>query len=172
MPAQCESPRRRLGLPAGLIVVAALALAAPARPAAEAPPPTPRSTHLPQPEAAAAFQPAPRKPTNLKACRPARPAYDRRGTASWYGPTLHGGATASGEPFDMNALTAAHRTLPFGTRVKVTNLKNGRAVVLTINDRGPFAAGRLIDVSRRAARELGFLENDLAKVRVEAVRGC
>jgi rare lipoprotein A len=162
MPAQCEPPRRRLGLSAGLIVVAALVLAAPARPAAEA-----------QPEAAAAaFQPAPRKPSNLKACRPARPAYDRRGTASWYGPALHGETTASGEPFDMDALTAAHRTLPFGTRVKVTNLKNGRAVVLTVNDRGPFAAGRLIDVSRRAARDLGFLEHDLTKVRVEAVRGC
>jgi rare lipoprotein A len=154
-------------------------LAAPARPAAEAPPPTPTRVILPtppepeaRPEAAAAFQPAPRKPSNLKACRPARPAYDRRGTASWYGPTLHGGTTASGEPFDMDALTAAHRTLPFGTRVRVTNLENGRAVVLTVNDRGPFADGRLIDVSRRAARELGFLENDLTKVRVEAVRGC
>ncbi|WP_316979478.1 septal ring lytic transglycosylase RlpA family protein [Shumkonia mesophila] len=127
----------------------------------------------PQPRVASAFRPAPRKPGNPKACRPARPAYDRRGTASWYGHAQHGDATASGEPFDMNALTAAHRTLAFGTRVRVTHLKNGRAVVLTINDRGPFTAGRLIDVSRRAARDLGFLEEDhLAPVRVEAVTGC
>lgn len=105
-------------------------------------------------------------------CRAARPAYDKRGAASWYGHAQHGDVTASGQPFDMNGLTAAHRTLAFGTRVKVTNLKNGHAVILTINDRGPFARGRLIDVSRRAARDLGFPETDMAPVRVEAVTGC
>lgn len=75
--------------------------------------------------------------------------------------------TASGERYDETTLTAAHRTLPFGTHVRVTNLGNGRSVVVTIVDRGPFARGRVIDVSRLAARKLGFLRNGTAKVSLE-----
>ncbi len=89
--------------------------------------------------------------------------------ASWYGAKFHGRTTASGEPYDMNAMTAAHPSLPFGTKVRVTNLENGQAAVLRINDRGPFAKGRIIDVSRHAAEHLGFLGTDLARVRVEAI---
>jgi len=91
------------------------------------------------------------------------------GVASWYGGKFHGRTTASGEPYDMHAMTAAHPNLPFGTKVRVTNLENGRSVVLRINDRGPFAKRRIIDVSRHAAEQLGFLKAGLAKVRVEAI---
>lgn len=79
------------------------------------------------------------------------------GTASYYGRRFHGRRTASGAPFDMNAMTAAHRTLPFGSKVRVTNPGNGRSVTVTINDRGPFHGGRVIDVSRAAATELGLI---------------
>ncbi len=80
-----------------------------------------------------------------------------RGGASWYGPGFHGRRTASGEIYDMNALTAAHRTLPFGTMVRVHSLVNGRDVDVRITDRGPFSHNRIIDVSRAAAEELGML---------------
>ncbi|MDP2449964.1 MAG: septal ring lytic transglycosylase RlpA family protein [Polaromonas sp.] len=80
-----------------------------------------------------------------------------RGAASWYGPGFHGRLTASGERYDMNAFTAAHRTLPFGTLVRVHSLVNGRDVDLRITDRGPFSRNRIIDVSRAAAAELGML---------------
>lgn len=92
--------------------------------------------------------------------------YDETGIASWYGPNFHGKLTANGEIFDMNALTAAHRTLPMPSVVEVTNLDNGRKLRLTVNDRGPFAKGRIIDVSRRGAQLLGFETNGVAKVRV------
>ena len=76
-------------------------------------------------------------------------------TASWYGPGFHGRLTANGERFDQNALTAAHRSLPFGTRVRVTSTSTGRSVVVRINDRGPFVRGRSIDLARAAARVIG-----------------
>ncbi|WP_017904323.1 septal ring lytic transglycosylase RlpA family protein [Pseudomonas asplenii] len=95
--------------------------------------------------------------------------YDETGTASYYGRQHHGKRTASGEPFNQNGLTAAHRQLPFGTRVKVTNLANDRSVVLRINDRGPHTRGRLIDVSRQAAEELGMLQSGTARVRVQSL---
>ncbi len=91
------------------------------------------------------------------------------GRASWYGEPDHGRRTASGQIFDMYAFTAAHPTLPFGTRVRITNLENGRSVIVVINDRGPFVRGRIIDVSRRAARLLGFERKGTAPVRVEVV---
>lgn len=91
------------------------------------------------------------------------------GKASYYGDRHHGQRTASGERFDQNALTAAHRTLPFGTRVRVTNLNNERSVVLRINDRGPFVRGRVIDVSRAAAVRLDMLRAGVVPVRVEAL---
>lgn len=93
----------------------------------------------------------------------AQPALAECGSASWYELT---GRTASGIRNNPEALTAAHRTLPFGTRVKVENLANGETVTLTIIDRGPFARGRVLDVSRRAARELKFLRRGVTKVRV------
>jgi rare lipoprotein A len=92
--------------------------------------------------------------------------YDRTGIASWYGPGFHGRLTASGEVFDENLMTAAHTTLPIPSLVEVTNLENGRTVVLRLNDRGPFADDRIIDLSRAAATELGFIGQGLAQVRV------
>lgn len=89
------------------------------------------------------------------------------GTASYYGPGLQGNPTASGERFDMNKLTAAHRTLPMGSRVRVTNLRNGRSVVVRINDRGPFHGNRMIDLSKEAARRIGMLGAGKARVRLE-----
>ncbi len=93
--------------------------------------------------------------------------YDETGIASWYGQDFHGKATANGERYDMNALTAAHRTLPMPVVVRVTNLENGRSIRLRVNDRGPYARGRIIDLSRRAAQLLGFHENGTARVRVQ-----
>ena len=93
--------------------------------------------------------------------------YVETGIASWYGEDFHGGATANGETYDMNALTAAHRTLPMPSMVRVTNLENGRQIALRINDRGPFVNNRIIDVSRRAAQLLGFEIQGTARVRVE-----
>jgi rare lipoprotein A len=89
------------------------------------------------------------------------------GVASYYGESFAGRRTASGERFDPQAFTAAHRDLPFGTRIRVTNLDNGRTVVVRINDRGPYAGGRIVDVSWAAARELGMLRSGVARVRVE-----
>jgi len=93
--------------------------------------------------------------------------YDNTGIASWYGTKFHGRRTANGEIFDMDLLTAAHPTLPMPVRAKVTNLENGRSVVVRINDRGPFAKDREIDMSRHAADILGFKEKGTAKVRVQ-----
>lgn len=82
--------------------------------------------------------------------------YVRSGEASWYGPGFHGRRTASGETFNTNELTAAHRTLPFGTRVRVVNKRTGKSVVVRINDRGPYAHGRIIDLSRASAQAIGI----------------
>ncbi|WP_411381175.1 septal ring lytic transglycosylase RlpA family protein [Pseudomonas sp. MPB26] len=95
--------------------------------------------------------------------------YDETGTASYYGARHHGKRTASGEPFNQNGLTAAHRRLPFGTQVKVTNLNNDKSVVVRINDRGPHTRGRLIDLSRKAAEQLGMIGSGTARVRVQAM---
>ena len=91
------------------------------------------------------------------------------GLASWYGKRFHGRRTASGSLFDMAELTAAHLSLPFGSRVRVTNLANGRSLVVVITDRGPYVKPRVIDLSRAAARKLGFLEDGLAKVRLDVL---
>ena len=88
------------------------------------------------------------------------------GNASYYADSLDGNPTASGEPYDKNAMTAAHKTLPFGTEVKVINLSNQKAVIVRINDRGPHSKSRIIDVSGAAARELGLLDSGTAKVRI------
>jgi rare lipoprotein A len=91
------------------------------------------------------------------------------GTASWYSDAHHGKKTASGEVYDMGKLTAAHRTLPMGTRVRVTNVDNGRSVVVRINDRGPFKGGRILDLSQAAARELGALGAGVFTVRIDVL---
>ena len=96
-------------------------------------------------------------------------SYDESGIASWYGPDFNGKPTASGEIYDQNGLTAAHRTLPMPTIIQVTNLENGRSIKLRVNDRGPFAHGRIIDVSQRAAQLLGFIEQGTARVRVQVI---
>lgn len=94
------------------------------------------------------------------------------GVASWYGPEFHGRPTSSREVFDMNDMTAAHRTLPFGTNVMVTDLASGRSVVVRIKDRGPFVRGRIIDLSYAAARVLGIVGPGTAQVRLETLGGA
>ena len=100
-----------------------------------------------------------------------RPPQGDVGLASYYARKFHQRRTASGEVYDQDGMTAAHRRLPFGTRVRVTNLHNGKSVILRINDRGPFRKERIIDVSYRAARQLGFVGRGVAEVRVEVVEG-
>ncbi|CCQ73781.1 septal ring lytic transglycosylase RlpA family protein [Magnetospira sp. QH-2] len=95
--------------------------------------------------------------------------FDETGVASWYGPNFHGKTSANGEIFNQWALTAAHRTLPMPSFVRVTNLENGRSVVVRINDRGPFAHERVIDMSRRGAQLLGFEKQGTARVRVQII---
>lgn len=95
------------------------------------------------------------------------PYYDRTGTASWYGDLFHGRYTANGEIYDMDALTAAHPTLPLPVYAKVTNLRNGRSLVVRVNDRGPYRHNRVIDLSRKSANILGFLKDGTAPVRVQ-----
>lgn len=104
--------------------------------------------------------------------REAQPNVIRRlgtGVASYYGRRFHGRLTANGERFNMNAMTAAHKTLPFGTRVRVTNPRNGRSVTVRINDRGPFIKGRTIDLSRGAAKRIGMIASGHARVKLEIV---
>jgi len=101
-------------------------------------------------------------------------AYSEEGLGSWYGMDKgkvkeHGKLTASGRPYDQNALTAAHKTLPLGTRVQVTNLENGKRLMVVINDRGPYIEGRIIDLTLRGARLLGYAEKGTARVRIEAI---
>ena len=125
---------------AALIVAAALAACQPTPPL---PPPSP-------PPAAAGA-----------------PRYIEVGMASWYGPGFAKKRTADGERFEPNALTAAHRLLPLNSFARVTNLENGKSVVVRINDRGPYAPGRILDLSSRAARELGMKKDGVARVRIE-----
>ena len=88
------------------------------------------------------------------------------GAASYYGKRFHGRRTANGESFNMNSMTAAHKTLPFGTKVKVTNRSNGKSVVVRINDRGPYVGGRVIDLSRAAAARIGMIHSGTARVSI------
>jgi len=98
-----------------------------------------------------------------------RPAFTQIGIATWYGPHFQRRRTADGERFDMHALTAAHRTLPFNSYVRVTDLATDRSVIVRINDRGPYRSHRIIDLSSRAARELGIRGDGIARVRIELV---
>jgi rare lipoprotein A len=93
-------------------------------------------------------------------------ALNQQGIASYYGSKFQGRKTANGERFNNGAMTAAHRTAAFGTRLKVTNLSNGKSVVVRVNDRGPFVRGRVVDLSQTAARQIGMKERGLARVRV------
>ncbi|WP_107919676.1 septal ring lytic transglycosylase RlpA family protein [Neisseria elongata] len=95
--------------------------------------------------------------------------FSQTGKASWYGPGFHGKKTSSGERFDMNTLSAAHRTLPIPSYARVTNLSNGKSVVVRVNDRGPFHGNRVMDVSKAAAKELGFIHTGTANVKVEQI---
>jgi rare lipoprotein A len=95
--------------------------------------------------------------------------YTAVGVASWYGEDFHGRRTANGEKFDMNSFSAAHPSLPLPSNVRVTNLENHRSVVVRVNDRGPFVSGRVIDVSAKTAKALGFYDDGLSKVKVEYV---
>lgn len=101
--------------------------------------------------------------------RPTACDFKQRGLASWYGPGFHGKRTSSGETYDMHGMTAAHKTLPLPARVRVTNLDNGRSVVVRVNDRGPFHEGRIIDLSRAAAEKLDVLKHGTAPVEVETL---
>jgi rare lipoprotein A len=111
-----------------------------------------------------------RRPPDTPPAPAPDPGRSQTGIASWYGKKFHGRRTASGERYDMHAMTAAHRTLPFGTRVEVTDLETGRSVRVRINDRGPFVQGRIIDLSYAAARKLGMVERGLARVRIRRDR--
>ena len=97
--------------------------------------------------------------------------YVEEGTASWYGPDFHGKATSCGETYDMNAMTSAHKILPMGTRLRVTNLRNHRSVVVRVNDRGPFVKSRILDLSFAAAKQLDVVASGTAPVRIEAIAG-
>ena len=135
-----------LRLMMGLALAASLAACAAPRPAPQpAPPPAP-VVNLPT---------AP------------QPTFSQQGVASWYGKSHHGRRTANGESYDMSAMTAAHRTLPFGSVVRVTRLDDGRTVTVRINDRGPYARGRIIDLSAQAAQTIGMTEQGVARVKVE-----
>jgi rare lipoprotein A len=123
--------------------------------------------------AACSHGPRAERPSAPEPARPgARAPRDRGqvGLASYYGHRFHGRITASGAPYDMHAMTCAHRTAPFGTKLRVTDLESGRSVVVTVTDRGPFRQGRIVDLSLAAAKRLGMLERGLARVRVEDVR--
>jgi rare lipoprotein A len=169
----------------GLAALLALALAACATTTHRLPPPVPAPVPVPPPPTDISHVPdaVPRaEPRSAHGNPPFYDAlgrryfvlsssdgYDERGVASWYGPTFHGGNTSSGEPYDMYGMTAAHKTLPLPTYARVTNLANGRSVVVRINDRGPFVANRIIDLSYTAAAKLDMLRDGTAMVEVRAL---
>jgi rare lipoprotein A len=162
---------------AAAIAVTLLALAAcapePLRPApppaSSAPPPVGEGVPRDEPRAKsgnpAFYEVAGRRYAVL----PSAIGYVEEGVASWYGPDFHGGRTATGETYDMNAMTGAHPTLPLPTWVRVTNLDNGRSVVVRLNDRGPFAKDRVIDLSRAAAEQLDMVRKGTARVEVRSL---
>ena len=170
---------------ATLAALLALALAACATTAHRLPPPAPGPVPVPPPPAGVDRVPdavpraEPRSAHGNPAfydalgrryfVLPSADGYDERGVASWYGPTFHGGNTSSGEPYDMYGMTAAHKTLPLPCYARVTNLANGRSVVVRINDRGPFVANRIIDLSYTAAAKLDMLRDGTAMVEVRVL---
>lgn len=168
---QLSSPRewgRRPSVLFALLLAVLAGCASPQKTVVHAPPPTYKPP-VPQPKKT---PPQPRvketlpKPKPKKEVSKPKPKRYQSGVASWYGRRFHGRRTANGERYNMNAMTAAHRKLPFGTWVRVERLDNGRQVVVRINDRGPFIKGRVIDLSRAAARRLGILGAGVASVRI------
>lgn len=159
--------------------LALLALAGCARDAARpAPPPAsvspPAGESAPRDEPRAKYGNPPFYEVNGRryVVLPSAVGYTEQGIASWYGPDFHGGRTATGETYDMDAMTGAHPTLPLPTWVRVTNLENGRNVVVRLNDRGPFAKGRIIDLSRAAAEQLDMVRAGTARVEVVSLAGA
>jgi rare lipoprotein A len=140
----------------------------PARPAST-PVPGRQPTPTPVPSPAASPTPAERSHQEITVPRNAKVLYTEVGYASWYGPGFQKRNAANGQPYDMNAMTAAHRTLPLNTIVRVTDLKTGDSVLLRITDRGPFVTDRVIDLSRAAARQLSVYQHGTALVRIEAL---
>ncbi|HET9280626.1 MAG TPA: septal ring lytic transglycosylase RlpA family protein [Candidatus Angelobacter sp.] len=137
--------------------------AAPASTPAPARIPTPTPTPVPTPA------PVTRPDTEIRVPKNAKVLYSEVGYASWYGPGFQKRNAANGQPYDMNAMTAAHRTLPLGTIARVTDLKTGDSVLLRITDRGPFVSDRIIDLSRAAARKLSVYQHGTALVRIEVL---
>ena len=154
-------------------LVAAFSLSAYASPAADTPA---QAAATAQPDVVVQTEPL-HKTANLsykvagKRYQPTQTieSFSQTGKASWYGPGFHGKKTSSGERFDMNTLSAAHRTLPIPSYARVTNLSNGKSVVVRINDRGPFHGNRVMDLSKAAAKELGFIHTGTANVKVEQI---
>jgi rare lipoprotein A len=109
--------------------------------------------------------PGPQVPSEVNAA----PRWTQDGKVSWYGPGFHGRQTANGEIFDTNDMTMAHRSLAFGSKVRVTNLDNGRSIVVRVNDRGPYVGGRIADLSHAAAARLGFVEDGVVHARIEVI---
>lgn len=140
---------------------------------APAPPPAVKEEKPETPEAVAEKKPVtaePEKTAPVPAAKPASPDEQMIGFASWYGPGFQGEKTASGEPYNQDELTAAHKVLPMNTWVQVTNLENDKKVVVRINDRGPYKKDRIIDVTRKAAELLDFKEQGVARVSLEVTR--
>jgi rare lipoprotein A len=118
---------------------------------------------------AAALLAVPAPETNVPSQAAEAPLWTQNGKVSWYGPGFHGRRTANGEIFDTNEMTMAHRSLAFGSRVRVTNLDNGRSIVVRVNDRGPYVGGRIADLSHAAASRLGFVEDGVVRARIELI---
>jgi len=136
------------------------------------PTPVPETTEPKQPAASPAPPTVATVPPPVIAKPPAamaRPVYTESGIASWYGPSFHSRHTSNGEIYDMNSLTAAHRTLPFNSIVRVTNVSSGQSVVVRVTDRGPFVAGRVIDLSRAAAKQIDIERPGTARVQLEVL---
>lgn len=150
------------GLFAAFALSACAAQQSPAPDAAPQPEPAPHAAAAPAAKKAALQSAAKKADKTEKTAK-----FSQTGKASWYGPGFHGKKTANGERFDMNTLTAAHRTLPISSRVRVTNLANGKSVVVRINDRGPYHGNRVMDLSKAAAQELGFIRTGTAQVKIE-----
>lgn len=146
--------------------------APPGKTRVEAPPPAPAVETAKQVPRAARIPPT-QRPYQIKGKTyypiPSAHGFVETGIASWYGAKFHGRRTSNGEIYDMHAMTAAHKTLPMNTHLLVTNLENGKEITVRINDRGPFIRGRIIDLSYRAARELGMADQGLAQVRITAL---
>lgn len=150
-----------------LVTSMALTAAACTTPTTRQPPPPPPPPTVTVPPNAGVYKIGqPYQVDNIWYYPREQPDYDETGIASWYGPTFYGHHTANGEMYDGNALTAAHKTLPMPVNVRVTNLENGKSLVVRVNDRGPYARGRIIDLSKRAAELLDVVETGTARVRI------